>query len=228
MIITCDKWKAYSQTIKQLIAFDRRHIWSVKVTQAEKYYLIISGSTSSFFVELTGDFRKKIMLICTCLKLGGKDAGNNINCSLSHLNVNEKGFVYLGACARRHTLEPSQHNIFQKHGLISIYWSATKHNFNWNDNAWMARFSLSKNSKNSTPRGGQNFFEGWKHHNYLLCTSINTNVGEMTARRRQARARPGGAICSHWWRMKDAPPSSFGFDRLRQVSRSEQGDECHL
>lgn len=152
MIIACDKWKAYSQTIKQLIAFDRRHIWWVKVTQAEKYYLIISGSTSSFFVELTGDFRKKIMLICTCLKLGGKDAGNNINCSLSHLNVNEIGFVCLGACARRHTLEPSQHNIFQKHGLISIYWSATKHNFNWNDNAWMT-----KNSKNSTPRGGQNF-----------------------------------------------------------------------
>ena len=36
VIIACDKWRGYIQTIKQLIAFDRRHIWSVKVLQAEK------------------------------------------------------------------------------------------------------------------------------------------------------------------------------------------------
>lgn len=164
------------------------------------------------------------MLICTCLKLGGKDAGNNINCSLSHLNVNEKGFVFLGACARRHTLEPSQHNTFQKHGLISIYWSATKHNFNWNDNAWMTRFSLSKNSKNSTARGGQNFSEGWKHHNCLFGELMHV----YQRKRRWNDGENRAHICSHWWRMKDASPSSFGFDRLQQVSRSEQGDECHL
>lgn len=42
VIIACDKWRGYIQAIKQLIAFDRRHIWSVKMLQAEKWCLSLS------------------------------------------------------------------------------------------------------------------------------------------------------------------------------------------
>lgn len=228
MIITCDKWKAYGQTIKQLIAFDRRHLRWVEVTQAEKYYLIISASTSSFFVKLTGDFRKKIMLICTCLKLGGKDAGNNINCSLSHLNVNENSFVHLGA--RRHTLEPSQH-IFQKQGLISIYWSATKHNFYWNDNAWMIRFSLSKNCKNSTARGGRHFC--WRLETPQLPLWRTYVVYQHHRRWNDSKSKAGTCnakqapyvLTDGEWRALHCP--ALVPNRLWQVSRSGQSDESH-
>lgn len=42
VIIACDKCRGYIQTIKQLIAFDRKHIGSVKVLQAEKFNQIVS------------------------------------------------------------------------------------------------------------------------------------------------------------------------------------------
>lgn len=44
--------KLYS-TIKQLIAFERRHIWCVKVLQAEKCYLIVSIELHFLFLSLS-------------------------------------------------------------------------------------------------------------------------------------------------------------------------------
>lgn len=97
VIIACDKWRGYIQTIKQLIAFDRRHIWSVKVLQAEKcclsvsvYFLFLFSSQSLPLTQQRDIFIYFwIMLICSFWKLGGKNTADNIvNCSLSHINVN--------------------------------------------------------------------------------------------------------------------------------------------
>lgn len=140
--------------------------------------------------------------------------------------------VCILARTRQHTLKQSKH-IFKSMALISIYWSATKHNFSWNDNAWMARSSLHKNSKNSTPLGGWHFFfkAGNTRSTSLenSCTSINTNVGEMTVRIRHARAKakhaPYAPAGGEWGMLHWA---ALVTDRLWQVSRSEQSDECHL
>lgn len=107
VIIACDKWRGYIQTIKQLIAFDRRHIWSVKMLQAEKYCLSVLVFFLPCLLPNTEDRFIYIFLYYVnlhFLKFGGKNTANNItNCSLSHIHGNTNISVCASAQTHQHT-----------------------------------------------------------------------------------------------------------------------------